>query len=103
MRGSRPRYTRSIFRGRRRGYAFSLIDLVPATIPVLVYLDDLVLASLGITLAVGMIPPDVLAEWCTEARMVTTGNKPIYRVAAVVVIVVWVFLAALAVYLVARW
>lgn len=84
------------------GYAFSPIDLIPDPIPVLGYLDDLVLVPLGIALAVRMIPPDVLAECRAEAREVA-GNKPVNRVAAVVVIAVWVSLAALAVYLVTRW
>ncbi len=44
------------------GYAFSPIDLIPDPIPVVGYLDDLVLVPLGIALAVRMIPPEVLAE-----------------------------------------
>src|SRR3712207_172937 len=44
------------------GYAFSPIDLIPDPIPVLGYLDDLVLIPLGVYLAVRMIPPHVLAE-----------------------------------------
>ena len=44
------------------GYAFSPIDLIPDFIPVLGYLDDLILIPLGITLALRMIPPEVMAE-----------------------------------------
>ena len=44
------------------GYAFSPIDLIPDPIPVLGYLDDLILIPLGITLALKMIPPAVMAE-----------------------------------------
>ena len=80
-------------------YAFSPIDLIPDPIPVLGYLDDLILIPLGIALAVRMIPPDVLAECREEARK--AGNKagPKGTAAAVAVVAVWPLLAALAAYL----
>ena len=80
-------------------YAFSPIDLIPDPIPVLGYLDDLILVPLGIALAVRMIPPDVLAECRAKARG-TAGPKG--TAAAVVVVVVWLALAVFAVYLVGR-
>lgn len=46
-------------------YAFTPIDLIPDFIPIFGYLDDLILVPLGITLALKMIPPDVMAE-CRE-------------------------------------
>jgi uncharacterized membrane protein YkvA (DUF1232 family) len=49
-------------------YAFSPIDLIPDPIPVLGYLDDLILIPLGIALTIRMIPPDVLAECRAKAR-----------------------------------
>jgi uncharacterized membrane protein YkvA (DUF1232 family) len=81
-------------------YAFSPIDLIPDPIPVLGYLDDLVLIPLGIALAVRMIPPDVLAECREEAS--NAGNKagPKGTAAAVAVVAAWLLLAALGVYLV---
>jgi len=82
------------------GYAFSPIDLIPDPIPVLGYLDDLVLVPLGVWLAVRMIPPKVLDEKRAEAQ--EAGDRPVNRVAAVIVVGVWVALAALAVYLLAR-
>ena len=82
------------------GYAFSPIDLIPDPIPVLGYLDDLVLIPLGVALAVRMIPPQVLAECREKAREMK--DRPVSRVAAVVVVAVWVALAALAVWLMAR-
>ena len=82
------------------GYAFSPIDLIPDPIPVLGYLDDLVIIPLGISLAIRMIPPQVLDECREEAR--EARDRPVSRVAAVVVVAVWVALAALAVWLVAR-
>jgi uncharacterized membrane protein YkvA (DUF1232 family) len=81
-------------------YAFSPIDLIPDVVPVLGYLDDLILIPLGVALAIKMIPPDVLAECRQEAR--DAKDRPVNRVAAVVVVVVWIALAALAVGLVTR-
>ena len=81
------------------GYAFSPIDLIPDPIPVLGYLDDLILVPLGIALAVRMIPADVLAECREKAGGISA--KPVNRVAAAVVVAVWLAMAALAVYLVA--
>jgi uncharacterized membrane protein YkvA (DUF1232 family) len=82
------------------GYAFSPIDLIPDVVPVLGHLDDLILIPLGVALAIKMIPPDVLAECRQEAR--DAKDRPVNRVAAVVVVVVWIALAALAVGLVTR-
>lgn len=82
------------------GYAFSPIDLIPDPIPVLGYLDDLILVPLGVALAIRMIPPEVLAECREKAQEME--DRPVNRVAAVVVVAVWVALAALAVLFVAR-
>lgn len=82
-------------------YAFSPIDLVPDPIPVLGYLDDLILVPLGIALAVRQIPPPVLAECRRKARRAGAGAKPKGRAAAAAAVVaVWLLLAALAVRLV---
>ena len=51
------------------GYALSPIDLIPDFIPVLGYLDDLVLIPLGIALVLRMIPPAVLDECRGRARL----------------------------------
>jgi uncharacterized membrane protein YkvA (DUF1232 family) len=97
-----PWYAR-VFAACVVGYAFSPVDLIPDPIPVLGYLDDLILVPLGIALAVRMIPPDVLAECRQKAWKATVGGKPVNRVAAVAVVAVWLSLAGLAVYLTARW
>src|SRR3712207_3199577 len=78
------------------GYAFSPIDLIPDPIPVLGYLDDLLLVPLGIALAIKLIPPGVLAEHRAQAQKVTAEGKPINRTAAAVVAILWVSLAVLA-------
>src|SRR5689334_4466252 len=67
------------------GYAFSPIDLIPDFIPVLGYLDDLVLIPLGVALAIKMIPANVLAECRDKAREVMKQGKPINRIAAAII------------------
>ncbi|MBL7199956.1 MAG: DUF1232 domain-containing protein [Anaerolineae bacterium] len=76
------------------GYAFSPIDLIPDVIPVLGYLDDLILVPLGILLARRMIPPEVMAECRERAREVIAQGRPVNRVAAAVIVVIWLLVAA---------
>src|SRR3954466_8261439 len=49
-------------------YALSPIDLIPDFIPVLGYLDDLIIVPLGLKLALRMVPPEVLEECRARAR-----------------------------------
>jgi uncharacterized membrane protein YkvA (DUF1232 family) len=85
------------------GYAFSPIDLIPDAIPVLGYLDDLILVPLGVALAVRMIPEDVLSESRQKAReMVERGERPVSRAAAAVIVVLWLALAVLGILVVVR-
>lgn len=76
-------------------YALSPIDLIPDFIPLLGYLDDLVLLPLGIVLAVKLIPAPVLAACRAEAQALMLKNKPVSFVAGVLVVVIWVLLALL--------
>ncbi len=71
------------------GYAFSPVDLIPDAIPVLGYLDDLLLVPLGIGLALKMIPAEVMDECRERARMAMEEGLPTNRVAAVVIVAVW--------------
>ncbi len=84
------------------GYAFSPINLIPGPIPVLGYLDDLVLIPLGTVLAIRLIPGHILAEHRAKSRAVAARSKPVNRVAAAFVVVVCISLATLTIYLVAR-
>ncbi|HUV89741.1 MAG TPA: YkvA family protein [Anaerolineae bacterium] len=79
------------------GYAFSPIDLIPDFVPVLGYLDDLLLVPLGVLLALKMIPPAVWAESREMAREVVAAGKPVSRTAAVVIVLLWLLLAAVGV------
>jgi uncharacterized membrane protein YkvA (DUF1232 family) len=85
------------------GYAFSPIDLIPDPIPVLGYLDDLVLIPLGVYLALKMIPPEVMVECRLKAREVMAQGKPVNRVAAAVIVLVWVGVVVVIGVMVWRW
>lgn len=84
------------------GYAFSPIDLVPDFIPILGYLDDLILVPVGIALALKMIPPAVMAECREKAQGVMAQGKPVNRTAAIAIVAIWLLLAAWVVVLVVR-
>jgi uncharacterized membrane protein YkvA (DUF1232 family) len=97
-----PRYAR-IFAAIVVGYAFSPIDLIPDPVPVLGYLDDLVLIPLGVALAIRMIPPTVLAECREQSRAAIQQGRPVNRIAAAAVVAIWLGLAALAIVLLRRY
>jgi uncharacterized membrane protein YkvA (DUF1232 family) len=82
-------------------YAFSPIDLIPDPIPVLGYLDDLIILPLAILAVRRMIPADVLAECRERAKEITA--KPTSRIGAAIIVTIWILLAALAVVLTVRW
>ena len=76
-------------------YALSPIDLIPDFIPILGYLDDLVLIPIGIALAIKMVPPPLLAECRARAHEVLLNGKPVSRAAGAVIVIVWLAMAAL--------
>jgi len=83
-------------------HTFSPIDLIPDFIPVLGYLDDLVIAPLGIALALRMIPQDVLTE-CRARALASIGqDKPTDWRAAAVIVAIWLLAAALVVAIILR-
>lgn len=77
-------------------YALSPIDLIPDFIPVIGYLDDLVIVPLGVLLIVRLIPPELMDEY--RASAAAAGSRPVSRVAAGVFVAIWVACAASAVY-----
>ena len=78
-------------------YAFSPLDLIPDPIPILGYLDDLILIPLGIALAVKLLPSEVLADGRQEAQRVMEQGKPTNWAAAGVIVAIWLLLAAVTV------
>ncbi|HYT85565.1 MAG TPA: YkvA family protein [Burkholderiales bacterium] len=76
-------------------YALSPIDLIPDFIPVLGYLDDIILIPLGIALAVRMIPHPILEECRARAQDITARGWPVSRIAGAVIVVLWIALGAL--------
>jgi len=83
-------------------YAFSPLDLIPDFVPILGYLDDLILVPVGIILVVKMIPPEVMAESRLKAREMLDRERPKNWVAASIIVTVWLLLAILAVWLLLR-
>jgi len=84
------------------GYVFSPIDPIPDFIPVLGLLDELMVVPIGVIIARKMIPEDVFEECREKAREFAEGEKSVSRVAAVVVVAVWMLCVVLAVLLALR-
>lgn len=89
-----------LFAGCVVAYAFSPIDLIPDPIPILGYLDDLVLIPLGVLIARRLIPDAVLSECRERARGLT--RQPTNWIGAAIIVAIWVVcFAAVTVWLVA--
>jgi len=79
------------------GHTFSPIDLILDPIPILGYLDDLILIPLGILLVLKMIPKEVMVECRERSQKIMRQNKPVNRIAAVVIIMIWIICGAIGV------
>lgn len=78
--------------GAVAAYALSPIDLIPDFIPVLGYLDDLLIVPLGILLAIRMIPPPLMQRYRAEAD--SRAERPRSRVAAGLIVGLWLALGS---------
>jgi uncharacterized membrane protein YkvA (DUF1232 family) len=76
------------------GYVLSPIDLIPDFIPVLGYLDDVILAPIGVWLVIKLIPPDLFAEY--RQRAAEAAVRPTSRVGAAAIVAIWIALAVAA-------
>jgi uncharacterized membrane protein YkvA (DUF1232 family) len=72
-------------------YALSPIDLIPDFIPILGYLDEVILLPLAIMLAVRLVPPDLMAEH--RAAAARAEGRPISRAGAAFIVTVWLLAA----------
>ena len=81
------------------GYALSPVDLIPDFIPVLGYLDDLILVPLGIYLALKLIPDPVMQSCRSRAKILLARGRPRNRIAAAVIVGLWGLAAATVIYM----
>jgi len=68
-------------------YALSPIDLIPDFIPVLGYLDDVIIVPLGLWLVLRLIPAEVIAD--SHAKAEAASERPVSRAMAVAIVVIW--------------
>lgn len=78
-----------VFAGCVVAYALSPIDLIPDFVPVLGYLDDVVLLPVGVYIAIKVVPADVMEESRKKAAQVVVKRGPAVYTAAAVVIIFW--------------
>jgi uncharacterized membrane protein YkvA (DUF1232 family) len=71
------------------GYALSPIDLIPDFIPVVGYLDDLIIVPLGIWLVVWLIPEEIMVEYRAVAN--EAGQRPVSRAGMAAIVTLWIF------------
>ena len=90
-----PWYAKAVA-GVVAAYALSPIDLIPDFIPVLGYLDDMIIVPLGILLAVYLIPAEIMSELRTEAA---TRSKPRACAGLVLILAIWITATLMAI----RW
>jgi uncharacterized membrane protein YkvA (DUF1232 family) len=82
-------------------YAASPMDLIPDFIPVIGYLDDLIIVPLGIALVIRLIPPEIMAEH--RALATAAQDRPASRTAAAVIVGIWVLGISLTVWWATRY
>ncbi len=83
-------------------YLLSPIDMIPDFVPVLGYLDDLVVVSLGLVIVVRLVPPDVMGECRKRAAETFASGRPVSKTAAAVVVLIWIAALALVAALIVR-
>jgi uncharacterized membrane protein YkvA (DUF1232 family) len=93
VRDKRVGWLPKIVTGLVLAYALSPIDLIPDFIPVIGYLDDLILVPLGIKLAIRLIPKEILAEYRKKIEETPPAELPKTWGFAVFIIIIWLVLA----------
>jgi uncharacterized membrane protein YkvA (DUF1232 family) len=80
------------------GYALSPIDLIPDFIPVLGYVDDLIIVPAGMALLLKMIPKEVVDEYRAKVESMPPTRKPRGWIGVIIIVLIWL----LAIYLAAK-
>ncbi|MER9304295.1 YkvA family protein [Mesorhizobium sp. M0496] len=83
--------------GAVAAHALSLIDLIPDFIPIIGYLDDLVIVPIGILLAVRLVPPELMEEFRQEA--IRRESRPKSLFGAAFIAAIWIGTAAFLIWL----
>lgn len=91
-----------VLAGAVAAYALSPIDLIPDFIPVLGYLDDVIIVPAGIWLVVRLIPASLMIEFREKASM-KQADRPTSYVAAAVIALIWLLISLALVWLLFRW
>lgn len=78
------------------GYAFCPIDLIPDFIPILGYLDDIILVPIGISFALRLIPDEILAECRKKVAENEEKEVPVGKKTAITIVLLWIIGAIIA-------
>ena len=100
VRDPRTPWYAKVLAGAIVAYALSPIDLIPDFVPVLGYLDDIVIVPLGLSLALRLVPGAVIVD--CRARAATIAERPTNRAAAAVIVLVWVATAVIVLWWLSR-
>lgn len=73
------------------GYALSPIDLIPDFIPVLGYLDDVIILPLMVSATIHLVPKDIMAQCRSEAELLWKDGKPKKWYYALPIVAIWLF------------
>jgi uncharacterized membrane protein YkvA (DUF1232 family) len=82
-------------------YALSPIDLIPDFVPVLGYLDDLIIVPAGIALVIRLIPPEIMAQH--RGMAIAAQDRPISWAAGVAIVIIWVAAIGLTLWIAMRY
>jgi uncharacterized membrane protein YkvA (DUF1232 family) len=83
-------------------YALSPIDLIPDFIPIIGYLDDLIVLPLLITITIKLIPKQLWQEFEAESKFIWRDGKPVKWYYAIPIILIWIIALALIIYITTR-
>ena len=87
---ARVSWLKRLFLGIVIGYAVSPIDLIPDFIPVLGYVDDLILVPIGISIALKLIPKEVIEDCRRKAREEKKKDMPIGKKTSLLILMIWI-------------